>query len=337
MVADIETTLGTGPSLRRSALQALAGAMAGAATAAHGHVEWAAKQIMPDTADAEHLERHASRWGVARKAGTYASGAVTLTGSDGTLVPLGTIVQLGPLQYETKADGVVVAGSVDVEVEALEPGAAGNLSPAVNLVLLRPVAGMHQGAAVGVDGLGGGNDPESDESLRTRLLDRLQSPPRGGVAADYEAWAEEVAGVTRAWGLPNHQGVGTVGLTFVRDGDPDGDGIPTQEEVDEVQAHVDTKRPIGAQLIVFIPGVATVDFQLTITPDTPAQRLAVTKSLKDLLDRASVPGAEILVSHVHEAISTTAGERDHILIAPAGNIQLGAGEIARMGVITWSA
>ncbi len=335
MVADIETTLETGPTLRRSVLQALAGALAGAAAAAHGHIDWVARQIMPDTSDGEYLERQAELYGVARKPGTYASGKVTMTGANGTVVPLGTIVQLGPVQYGTTAEGVVVAGTLSVAVEALEPGTAGNLSPAVSLVLLRPVAGMHQGATVGVAGLSGGDDPESDESLRARLLERMQSPPRGGVAADYVAWAKEVAGVTRAWAIPNHQGVGTVGLTFVRDKDSGEDEIPNQAEVDEVQAYVDEKRPIGAQLVVFAPALQLVDFELTVTPDTPTLRAAVEKSLADLLSRASEPGAEILVSHVHEVISSTTNERDHTLIAPVANVQLAAGAIAKLGVVTW--
>ena len=66
-------------------------------------------------------------------------------------------------------------------------------------------------------GLAAGSDAETDESLRARVLRRIQKPPQGGAGYDYVAWALEVPGVTRAWVYPAEMGLGTVTVRFVRD------------------------------------------------------------------------------------------------------------------------
>ena len=57
---EIRARLGIGPLLRRSVLAVLARVMAGLAHSGHGFVAWIGKQILPDTAEAEFLERHGS-------------------------------------------------------------------------------------------------------------------------------------------------------------------------------------------------------------------------------------------------------------------------------------
>jgi uncharacterized phage protein gp47/JayE len=54
---------------------------------------WIARQIMPDTADTENLERHAALRGIARKPGTVASGTVTFAGQPEAAIPAGTAVK----------------------------------------------------------------------------------------------------------------------------------------------------------------------------------------------------------------------------------------------------
>ena len=59
-IADIESRLtGADARLRRSNLNVLARVHSGAAHGLYGYLDWLAKQILPDSADAEFLERHA--------------------------------------------------------------------------------------------------------------------------------------------------------------------------------------------------------------------------------------------------------------------------------------
>ena len=62
----------------------------------------------------------------------------------------------------------------------------------------------------------------------------------------------------------------------------------------------------------------------------------VCDSVHDLLRRESEPGGTILVSHIREAISIAAGEMDHELQLPSGNVVFGTGKIAVPGIITWA-
>ncbi|MEO0716538.1 MAG: baseplate J/gp47 family protein [Planctomycetota bacterium] len=78
--AEIRTRLGVGPLLRRSVLAVLARVMAGLAHSANGFIEFAVRQILPDTAVGEFLERHGSLRGVVRKPATFAAGSVLVTG-----------------------------------------------------------------------------------------------------------------------------------------------------------------------------------------------------------------------------------------------------------------
>lgn len=82
---------GTDAVLRRSLSGIVARMSAGTEHGLYGYLDWLARQLMPDTAEEEHLERWASIWGVSRKAAGHASGDVSITGTPGTVLPEGTI------------------------------------------------------------------------------------------------------------------------------------------------------------------------------------------------------------------------------------------------------
>jgi len=76
--ADIEARLpGASPQLRNTLLGILSSVFAGGMNGIYGYYEWISKQLLPDTADAEMLDRHASIWGIVRKAAALAQGNVT--------------------------------------------------------------------------------------------------------------------------------------------------------------------------------------------------------------------------------------------------------------------
>ena len=58
---------GTDPLLRRNLVAIIARMSAGTAHGLYGYLDWLALQLMPDTAETEHLERWASIWGITRK------------------------------------------------------------------------------------------------------------------------------------------------------------------------------------------------------------------------------------------------------------------------------
>lgn len=336
-IADIETRLpGSDARSPGSNLGVLARVAAGVAHALYGHQAFIANQILPDTAEAEFLARHASIWGITRKPATFAGGAVAFTGVNGSVIPQGSLLQRADgREYTTDAEATIAAGTATVAVTAKTAGQGGNADAGVKLNLASPVNGVNAAAMVGLDKLTGGADEESDAALLARLLDRIQAPPHGGADFDYVKWAMGAAGVTRAWVYPQELGLGTVTVRFMMD-DIYADGIPLPADVAAAQAYIDAERPVTADLTVVAPIAKPLNPTIALLdPATQAVKDAIVAEIKDLLRREAEPGATILISHIREAISIAAGEHDHQLVAPVASVTHAVGEIATMGVVTW--
>lgn len=334
--ADTEARLpGSDARTRRSNLNVLARVLAGATHGLYGYLDFLARQVFPDTADAEHLDRWGAIWGVTRKPPAFAVGTLSFAGQAGAVIPAGSVLAIGAVEYETDADVTFTGATASGAVTALMPGAAGNQAAALTLAFVSPVSGVSASATVAAGGLAGGVDAESDAALRGRLLDRIRQPPQGGAAHDYAAWALEVPDITRAWVYPEELGPGTVTIRVVSDAAPGG-LIPAAPKIAEVQAWIDARRPVTANPTVVAPVAVALDLSIQLLPSTQAIRDAVTAEIADLIRREAVPGGTILLSHLREAISLAAGETDHVLVAPVANVAHATGQIAVPGVITWS-
>lgn len=342
--ADINSRIdGSDAFLTRSVLTVIAWVVAAVAHGLYGHQAYTARQINPDTADSENLERHAF-WrgrGMTRNAATAATGNVTFTGSDGSVIPAGTTLQRSDgVEYSTDAEGVIASGSVDVAVTASSSGQGTNASAGQTLNMVSPIAGVQSSATVASGGLTGGTDIETDEQLLARLSQKVQEKPQGGADADYATWAKEVSGVTRAWVMPKWNGAGTVGVYFTRD--DDASIIPDAGEVTTVQDYIDAVRPVTADVTVYAPTAVPIDMTIQLAPNDSTTQAAVESELADLLRReANVEDGNgsgtILLSHIDEAISIATGETDHNLVTPTADVTFSAGELATLGTITWQA
>ena len=325
-------------TLRRHLGNILARMEAGLIHGLYGMLSWLALQLMPDTAEEEHLLRWASIWGVRRKEATRARGNVEVTGAPGDVIPAGTLYQRADgLQYPVDDGATIPASRVAVvSVTAAETGSACNALGPARVQLASPLVGTQiQAQATVPAGFSGGTEVEDIESLRARLIARIQRPPRGGNKNDYRTWALEVAGFTRAWVAGKEQGEGTVTVRAVMD-DSYPDGIPQVADIARLQNHLDEVRPVTADVFAVAPIPAPLDFRLVVAPDTPAVRAKVAASLAALIRREAEPGNTIFVSHVREAISVAVGEVDHVLFEPAGDVaQPTPGHMTVMGTITW--
>ena len=340
-IADIESRLtGADARLRRSNLNVLARVHSGATHGLYGYLDWLAKQILPDSADAEFLERHARIWlPSGRLPAAYAVGQITVTGSNGAAIPAGTVFKRADgAAYASESEATIAAGQALVTVVASAAGQAGNGVAGITLNIDSPIAGINAAATVTAGALTGGADIEDDDSLRMRLIERIQQPPQGGAKSDYVTWAKEVPGVTRAWSYPEEMGDGTVTVRFVRD--DDASLIPDAAEVAAVQAYIDVLRPVAAHLFVVAPVAAPIAFQIHLVPATASVKAAVEASLRDLLLREAEPEGglnegKVLISHIREAISLAAGETDHQLVSPVADVTPAVGEMATFGGIAW--
>lgn len=321
--------------MRRSDAEVYARELAGASHELHGHLQVISQNVIYDTAETEYLDRWASIWlSVPRLAAAKAIGSITITGITGTLVPLGTVfVRSDGTEYVTNADVTLVAGIAVAAITAKLAGQLGNAVSTTVLSMSTPVAGVNSDAIVTAAALTGGADIESDNSLRARLIARIQQPPQGGATFDYVTWALQVAGVTRAWVYAQELGAGTVTVRFVRDNDAT--LIPDAAEVLAVQTYIDIKRPVTANVTVVAPVATPLAFSIAVTPNTAAVQTAVQAELADLILREAIPGGTILISHIREAISIAAGETNYVMSAPTADVTRTTGQITTLGVITW--
>lgn len=334
--ADVQSRLSVEELLRRNDPDVLAVVLAGTAHGLYGYLDWQSRQFLPDTADSEMLDRIASLWlDQPRKPAAAATGNITLTGTSGSVVPSGTsLVRSNGLAYVTTAEATLAGGTATVAVQASTTGADTVAPEGETLNFVSPIVGVNSTATVAVGALVGAADIESDSALRARVLARIKDPPHGGAAFDYETWALEVAGVTRAWVYPLELGPGTVTVRFVRD--DDASLIPDAGEVAAVQAYIDALRPVTAQVTVVAPVAVPLNFTLLVVPNTAAVKAAVEAELRALLQREAEPGGTILISHIREAISIATGETNHTLTTPAADVTHTTGQMATMGTITWA-
>ena len=332
--------------LRRSILTVLGRAYSGAVHLLYGNIEYNKDQLFITTADAEHLEIHSTEYGISKTAAVKATGVATATGTNGTIIPaLSELESTSGIRYLTDAS-VTIAGGVGVlALTAVNAGVDGNEDGSTTLTFVSPIAGIDSNVTVGTDGISNGADEETDEALRDRTLTRKRQPPHGGAEFDYETWALEVSGVTRAWSIPLYQGVGTVGLSFVRDNDSD--IIPSESEKTTVSNYIISHTDPVTGKTVGIPTTAepgfflidnstlAVDLSIAIAPNTTDVQTAVTSQLEDLILEDGGAEQTIKLSKIGAAISASTGETDHEVLTSSG-LTATASQVQVLGTITWS-
>ena len=100
--------------------------------------------------------------------------------------------------------------SVDAPVECQTEGSRGNLAAGILNVMITPVQGIT--TVSNPEPILSGEDAESDEMLRQRLLDSYRMVTNGTNTAFYYNKAMSYEGVSSVKVLPRVNGVGTVGI-----------------------------------------------------------------------------------------------------------------------------
>lgn len=324
-------------ALRHSDAQVLARSQAGTAFGLYGYLNWIAEQILPDSADEETLERIASlRLQQPRKAAKAAAGTASFIAAAGAVLDVDTVLQASDGRtYKITTSKTTAAGSNTATLEAVDAGVLGNAEAGMTLSLVQPVEGIASTFTVEAPGLLGGTAAESVESLRSRVIRSYRVIPHGGNKDDYETWALECPGVTRAWCVRNYMGPGTVAVFFMRD--EDANPVPDAARREEVRAYIEPLRPVTAELYTPALDPVPVVYQVRLTPDTSTVRTAVEAQLADLHNREADLGEGLLISHMREAVSGARGEWDHQLIWPTADLTAAPNQLLTYGGCTWLA
>jgi len=316
MVRDeITSALSGAAFIGNNVLRVMADAMAGLAHLTLRYIDWLSRQLLPDTAETEWLDRHGNIWltnadgSTGRKQATYAFGTVTFTGIPDTVVPKATQLTGNGIGYETTEEMFIGSdgGPTECSVRALDPGLAGNAP--LRMAFDTPIAGVDgQATVVNLDG---GTDAETDAELRMRVLERIQAPPMGGDKEDYVNWTLRVPGVTRAWSFPLEMGIGTCTVRFMMDDLRAGqEGFPNADDVATVQAYLDTVRPVAVKdFFVVAPIRQPIDFYINqLDPgDDSTVKGGIEVSILEMLKERAAPGQTIFKAWKSDAVLSAPG------------------------------
>ena len=333
--------------IRGSILWVLARVLAGGVFPLYLLLQWAARQILPDTAETAQLERWADIYGLSRTAATPATGTTRFTGVNGTAIPIGTTIQRADgEQYTTDAGAVIAAGIADVAITAVVAGESGNQAGSVVLALATPIAGIDTDSNTQGD-LDGGTDDESDASLLERVLQRIREPPQGGAVADYVLWSQSaLSTVDRVWVYPLEPTIGAVTVRFSIewDGSTPSSVVPGAPAIAAVQAYVDVRAPVTADVTVAAVTGRAIPMTVLLVDNSAANQAAVNAELDAMFQREARPGglgaAGTLRNGVVQAAIARAVEQYSLTVLDGDgtgdtDITIAAGELCYRGVVTY--
>ena len=314
--------------------------LAGELLSAYAELEWTKNQMFPDTATGEYLDRHAFQRGISRQNGIKATGDVEFfipfTRSYDVVVPIGTVISTAgndPVRFQTTTAATIRAGQTGggAEIEALEPGSNGNVSPRAISVIVTPVSGV---TSVKNDyRTVGGTDSESDDSLRRRILDSFVNISNGTNKEYYRKTALSVDGVTAAGVIPKLRGPGTVDVFIASS-----DGAPTSLLIQTVANKLSGAREINVDVQVSAMHFVPVDVTMAMKVKSGYGFNAVKSGCEAAIERyfSLVGGGEtVYLSDIGEAVAHVEGVENYTFISPFMNdTEIPENSTAVCGVIT---
>lgn len=232
-------------------------------------------QLYLETATGEWLDLKAADYNVLRNPAVKTKGDVILIreGTDGNLIiPAGTEVATAVgvdgrrLKYIVADQAVIPTGQsqAPVSVEAEFEGAEYNVGTGMITELLIHINGIIQVTNNSDWITREGCDEEDDDSLRERAQEAWAGLASGGTPEAYRVWARQVPGVMVVWvddSQPRGQGSVDIYITSST-------GAPTPGLISDVQALIDTKRPICANALVKGPELVYVNFDVLLMVDS---------------------------------------------------------------------
>lgn len=349
IISDVEGSIGQSvPLLPRAFVRVLAAALAGVQALCYRYGRWAVRQIFAATADEEALVARGAQYGLTPSPAVAAVLTAQATGTDGTTIPAGTlwIGDENSLVYSQNEAVEIAGGTAAITVRCLTAGDEGNLAAGQTLTISTPIAGVDSAASV-TGTTTTGEDAESVESFRAEVQERERHKPQGGAPADYVQWALEVPGIVKAFAHRITAGYATVYPMIALSGDR----IPDEAKREEVRQYLAdlSRKPLQSTPVV--EAMTEVVFDVTITdlvPNTADVKARIESQLEayllarfprqypdevaptDTVSTAALSGAAVDVGMFSGVLTMTADS------TPATTYTLGAGELARLGTVTWA-
>lgn len=221
-------------------------------------------QVFPQTASGKYLDMHAQMRGLERKAAARSSGYLVFSRDKAesfeAAVPEGTLCAVRDepeIMFATAEAAVIPSGETSVTVPALScnGGTEANVRPDTVTLMITPPEGVS--SVSNALPFTGGEDVESDDMLRWRLMRSMREVPNGANAASYRDAAMKFEGITACSVVPRARGRGTVDVILASGGH-----APEDELLEAVSDALEESREIGTDLTV--KGVTPVEVDVTV-------------------------------------------------------------------------
>ena len=293
-------------------------------------------QGFPVTATGLWLDRHAQSLGLARIPAQRAEHQVYFSVRQPGMVPAGSVLQT-ELDYQGNALRFLVTEDTEVPypgglvtVRAEQPGTLHNVGPGRIQQLVTVLAFVervtNQDDSLTVAGV----DQETDQLLRERLLLRWPALGRGSTYHAYLSWAREVPGITKVVVLDEHpRGQGTVDVIVAPDR-----GLPSSAQLQEVDALVQARRPLTADVQVRAPDLVPLDIDLTIhrTPGDVTDLPTWEARVQQVLDAQTI-GQTFFPSRLSDALHNSAAVQGVVIDKPLAPVQVSRDALVVSGQI----
>lgn len=281
------------------------------------------------------------RTGQERRQATYSIGTLEITGNGS--ISVGDLFQtINGVQFvSTESKTIVTRGTINIK--SVLPGSVGNI-PA-NQITSLPISISGIDSVANANPTTDGYEKETDESLRMRYLERIQTPATSGNIYHYRNWAKEVTGVGEVKIVPLWDGDNTVKVIII-----DAEMLPASGLlVQEVQSYIDPNRsglgegqaPIGAFATIVSAISKPIYLEVNVSLETGYSAETVTQNISEMireyLKKLAFDKSFVSFAQIGGLILDSEGVQDYSNLTVNGdvnNVIIEEEEVAVLGGVT---
>jgi uncharacterized phage protein gp47/JayE len=226
-------------------------------------------------------------------------------------------------------------------------GTVGNLGSGSQLELVSPIEDVDDFAIATYEGIFAGFDAETEDEYRTRVLQAWSNNTSNFTDVGIEIFLKNtITAITRVWVYDATPSAGYVSIYFVNDNELS--ILPNSTQIAQAKAIIVDKqtgiKPANtddAMVLVYSPTPYYVDFTFSsLSPNTPAMKLAITERLTDYFRSAEVSlGKDIkqdtFKNVIFSAIDEAGNSPIFTLSLPSADIDVASNELPILRNITF--
>ena len=186
------------------------------------------------------------RTGLERLDPEYSKGEILISGKNGTVIKLGTVVKSDDLNFKTTEEGIIQSGQALIPIIAEETGYDYNVPVGAINELQNNNSNVTD--ITNPKATYGGKDSESDDDFKKRAIKQMREPAKAGNLYHFEQWVNDCKRVYDCKAFRRWKGQQTVRVVVAMD-----EGIQaTEEDIQGIYEELDEKQviPFGADLLL---------------------------------------------------------------------------------------